>query len=211
MSDTSDLWNDFIDGDDGWRWDVDDPAAHLYRDKGKLRDFDRVLPNFYVGGDSYQIEAETLHNLIQAGVTHVLDCRTTQEIEGDKHYHTFTHPHRKLSITTNPTDDDGRAKPIGYFFPAVRWALDVLSQDPKAVLYVHCAMGINRGPSNALAVLQGVFGMSSVEAMTAIRTVRPRAGAIYWRDVNRDLRLLDTIRQAADIGALMNAFKKENK
>lgn len=211
MSDTSDLWNDFIDGDDDSSWDVDDPASHLYEDNAKLRDFDRVLPNFYVGNDSYQISAETLHNLVQAGVTHVLDCRTTQEIEGDKHYHTFTKPHRKLSITTNPTGDDGRSKPVGYFFPAVRWAVDVLTEDPKAVLYVHCAMGINRGPSNALAVLQGVFGMSDLEAMTALRIARPGAGAIYWRDVNRDLALLDAIRQAADLAAIVGAFKKGNK
>lgn len=209
---TDDLWSSFIAGESADDYEEDlfadsgpDPAELLYNPHARLNPFDVVLPNLIVGGDDYMVDAQILHRLLALGVTHSLDCRTEFEWRMDQETHTFTRPHRKLDLTTNRTDDDGRNKPLGYFFDAISWAARVLAETPDAVLYVHCAMGINRGPSNALAVMQGVMGMTDAEAMTALRIVRPRAGAIYWKDVNRDVAFVRAVQAAqavTDLGLI---------
>lgn len=203
---TAHLWAEFIGGSEDKHYEEDlfsdsepDLAELLFDPLANLRHFDVVLPNLIVGGDDYMVEAEKLDHLLALGVTHSLDCRTEYEWLMDKEYHAFTQPHRRLDLTTNRTDDDGRHKPLGYFFKAISWAARVLAETPDAVLYVHCAMGINRGPSNALAIMQGVMGMTDVEAMTALRIARPRAGAIYWKDVNRDVAFVQAVQAARDI------------
>ena len=49
---------------------------------------------------------------------------------------------------------------------------------------VHCHMGVNRGPSMALAMLLDE-GWDVVDALNAIRDARPIAGVIYAKDAVR--------------------------
>jgi len=51
---------------------------------------------------------------------------------------------------------------------------------------VHCHMGVNRGPSMALAFLLDQ-GWDVVAALDAIRAARPIAGVIYARDAVRSV------------------------
>lgn len=194
-----DLWEDFVNGpdkDEDLFGDVDDPAFMLFDYNAKLDKYNVVLPNLIVGGDDYMVDEDVIRCLLARGVTHALDCRTIFERQTDEQHHTFTRPGERLSLGQNHTDDDGRRKSLGYFYPAIEWADSALRENPDAVLYVHCAMGVNRGPSNALAIMRACMGLSMVDAMTALRMVRPAASAIYWKDVERDIDFLKAIQSA---------------
>ncbi|MGA1289416.1 MAG: hypothetical protein ACO3ZK_18115, partial [Rubrivivax sp.] len=78
------------------------------------------------------------------------------------------------------TADHGGAQGPEWFDAGVKLALESL-QDPAAHLVVHCHMGINRGPSMALALLLAQ-GRDVIEALDAIRAARPLAAVIYAPD-----------------------------
>lgn len=70
--------------------------------------------------------------------------------------------------------------PDAWFDRGVAFALDALAQPGTKVLS-HCHMGINRGPSLAYAILLAL-GTDPVEALDALRRVRPIANAWYAED-----------------------------
>lgn len=61
------------------------------------------------------------------------------------------------------------------------WILDALETDPAAVVFVHCHMGINRGPSLTFATMLEM-GYEPVAAIDRIRTTRPIAAVGYAED-----------------------------
>jgi hypothetical protein len=63
-------------------------------------------------------------------------------------------------------------------------ALHAAQTHENAVLMVHCHMGVNRGPSMALAMLLDQ-GWDVVDALNAIRQARPIAGIIYYESAIR--------------------------
>ena len=83
----------------------------------------------------------------------------------------------RLAVLPNGTDDDGEPKSPSWFGRIVRFALDAL-RDPDARVYLHCAAGINRGPSAAYVVLRAL-GHSPGEAFGLIKAARSQAGIIY--------------------------------
>lgn len=155
--------------------DLYDPKSEGFGIVSKVTDF------LYLGDDEYTHDAQLQKHMKSLGITHVLDCRTEGEI---------TRPWRRLvnrdanfSCFTNCTDDDFRPKSVDYFARAMRWAEEVVSQG--GVLYVHCAMGINRGPSNGYAILRALDpNLTTAGALTLIRKARPFAAVAYWRDAD---------------------------
>lgn len=75
------------------------------------------------------------------------------------------------------THDGGLTKPAGWFAFFVPWALAVLDE-PNQRLLVHCAMGSNRGPSGAFAILL-MLGWTPGRALQSIQAQRPYAQIRY--------------------------------
>jgi predicted protein tyrosine phosphatase len=82
-----------------------------------------------------------------------------------------------------PTNDSwGWRIPNEHFDRAVEAARPVLEGGGK--VFVHCHMGINRGPSTALALLLDQ-SMPATAAFDLIREKRPQAGILYATDALR--------------------------
>lgn len=161
-----------------------DPCASLFSEKVHLEHWNRITDRLFLGGDEYQYDRLMLRRMVKRGITHFLDCRTLGELQSSQGCADYTSPELVGEFATNHTDDDGRKKDDSYFYFTFRWAERVLKIE-GAKIYAHCAMGINRGPSNLYAILRGPMGMTTVDALTLIRTGRPGARVCYWRDVDR--------------------------
>lgn len=112
--------------------------------------------------------------LVDAGVTHVVDARA----EFDDAPLFAAHP--AISYLWNPAEDDGQTKPPEYFAKTLGFALPALAV-PHTKVYCHCAAGVNRGPSNAFAVLVAQ-GWTAGGAEALIRAARPQVGLAYKND-----------------------------
>jgi protein-tyrosine phosphatase len=108
--------------------------------------------------------ARNMEELVQAGVTHVLDM----QIEFDDT--ALAEPYG-IRVLWNPTDDDFLPKPPALLKRGVDFALDAL-RDPQARLYIHCAAGVHRAPMMTLAVLCAMEWEIEA-AMVLIETRRP--------------------------------------
>ena len=106
------------------------------------------------------------------GVTTIIDCRIEWSDEDFVRKH---QPH--IDYHHMPIDDRGQAVPKTWFDAVVKIAR---SAKPGRIM-VHCHMGINRGPSAALAILMDQ-GYPLTEALTVIRQVRPIAAMAYAND-----------------------------
>ena len=121
------------------------------------------------------------------GITHVLDCRTWEEVDHSKGWRhpsrRYVDPTERFIVAYNATGDDGRVKSTDYFLAAIQWADEVLRNGGK--IYAHCAMGINRGPSNLYAIMRATNPrLDTVTTLSMIRRARPFAGVMYWRDAD---------------------------
>lgn len=130
-----------------------------------------------VGGDlDYDDDvavAQTV-DLIEAGVTHVLDVRMEANDTG------WWAEIPMVEYLNAGIDDAGQRVPTWWFEEIVSWALSAL-EDPGSLVLTHCHMGINRGPSAGFAILLGL-GWDPVEAIDAIRKARPIANVWYAED-----------------------------
>lgn len=141
-----------------------------------------VTPRLLVGGDLDQLDdalaARQLAELVEAGVTHILDAR----IEADDTAWVARHA-PDVTYLWHGMDDAGQRVPGEWFDLGVDWVLEALA-DPDAVVLAHCHMGINRGPSLGYAVLLAL-GEDPVEAIAAVRAARPVAAVAYAEDALR--------------------------
>lgn len=149
---------------------------------------DRITDRIYCGGDDYLYDHREFDNLKAAGITHVIDCRAEwnryawfrdsvgrqQEAEQRRAY---------FKTLINGCQDDYKPKSVGYFKRTLDFAMKAL-RDPNAKIYIHCAAGINRGPSNAYAVLRAM-GLTAVEAEQVLRSNRPGVHIAYREDAER--------------------------
>jgi len=110
------------------------------------------------------------------GITHVIDCTSTPD---ERVYRGLGVQHFACK-----TQDDGEHKAAAWFHRGIAIARSALA-DPDARLLVHCAAGINRGPSMAYAILRAVVGLSRDDAYAAIKRVRPLAAMRYRDDAER--------------------------
>jgi 8-oxo-dGTP pyrophosphatase MutT (NUDIX family) len=111
-----------------------------------------------------------------AGISHVIDCRP----EGVPDQAYARDRASRIDYCLNGQDDDGRTMPDEWFDTGVDFALEAL-KDPDAMVLAHCHMGINRGPSMALAILLAT-GMDPDAALIAITDARPIAQIAYADD-----------------------------
>jgi ADP-ribose pyrophosphatase YjhB (NUDIX family) len=137
----------------------------------------RVTDRIWTGGDrtgqsmrAYLAQLESVH------VTHVIDCRP----EGTRDQRTTqTHaPH--IGYLLNGQPDNGQKMPDSWFDTGVDYALNALT-NPASQVLAHCHMGINRGPSMALAILLAQ-GMDADTALAAITDARPIDHVAYAKD-----------------------------
>ena len=96
-------------------------------------------------------------NLVAAGVTHIIDCREQDDSA-------LFGPYASTIIYLwNPTADDGAQKSDFWFARSLDFGLPVMLDDrtsPSYVIYSHCDMGINRGPSTAALLLMAAYKMA---------------------------------------------------
>ena len=126
-------------------------------------------------GDSLNEKANRLSQWVEAGVTHIVDCRVEDSDEAFVAEHA---PH--ITYIYAPTDDDGLEREPEWFDGALRDLGNALT-DPDSILLVHCAAGINRGPSMAFRLLLET-GWEPIPALNAIRDARPVTRVIYAPD-----------------------------
>ena len=138
---------------------------------------DRVTERLWTGGDrGSQTMYGYLAQLESVGITHVIDCRP--EGTRDQAYARTHVPGIDYLIAGQ--NDNGQKMPDSWFDTGVDYALNALA-DPDAQVLAHCHMGINRGPSMALAILLAQ-GMTPQDALTAITSARPIAQVTYAQD-----------------------------
>lgn len=112
--------------------------------------------------------------ILAAGLNVVVDARTEFD-DGPLFASTLG-----IHYLWNPTDDDGIFKPVEYWARTLSFVLPLLAL-PHNKAYLHCAAGVNRGPSNALCVLVAQ-GLSPVVARQMIVAARPQAQIRYEAD-----------------------------
>lgn len=137
-----------------------------------------VTDRLLVSGDLPTEPEQALSQLkewVDAGVTHVVDCR----LEWSDEEFVLAHA-PQIDYTWLGTDDDGEGQSYDWFDAGVECVTSALST-PNARVLVHCHMGINRGPSMAFAALLAT-GSEPVAALDAIRTARPIAALLYAQD-----------------------------
>lgn len=143
-----------------------------------MPNIDFVLSRLAAGGDLPVDEAAALADLaalVEAGVTHIIDCR--QEWSDER----FVAAHAPgVTYLHHGVDDAGQRMPDWWFDAGTAFALEALARPGTKVL-AHCHMGINRGPSMAYAILLRL-GWEPVAAMDAIRSARPIAYIAYAED-----------------------------
>ena len=104
--------------------------------------------------------------LIQAGITHIIDCCEPEDAGVSNH--------PDIHYLHNPTGDDGQHKNASWFEVSINFGLEALSH-PKNKVLAHCAAGVNRGPSTCYALLRSQ-GLAADEAERLIRSARPQVG-----------------------------------
>ena len=140
-----------------------------------------VTEQLLVGGDldtrDHQLAATQLRELLDAGLTHVVDARVEWS---DEEWVRQLAPH--VGYLHHGMDDAGQRVPGAWFDHGVTWALEAIAGG--GVVLAHCHMGINRGPSLGFAVLLAQ-GWDPVAALDRIRTVRPIAWVAYAEEALR--------------------------
>ena len=118
--------------------------------------------------------------LVAQGCTHVIDCREEFDDTALLSQH--------ASCLCIGVPDDGQPKPPEWFKKGIDFALTALSY-PNARVLVHCAGGINRGPSMAAAILMA-WGLTPALAEQVIRSARPQVGLRYLPDAIQAVKTL---------------------
>jgi protein tyrosine phosphatase (PTP) superfamily phosphohydrolase (DUF442 family) len=151
-------------------------------------DFSRITERVFVGA---QISGPAdVTDLKAAGVTHVIDANTDDE--------TGDFPATgSIFLLSNPTQDDGSHKPVEWFRVAVSFGIRALGL-PGSIVLAHCAAGVNRGPSLALAIMRAQ-GFGYGQAFALMKLARPQVIACYRDDAEAALVKLGWIKQAGAV------------
>ena len=139
-----------------------------------IADADWLTPDIAVGGDLSADPAEAAAQarwLQRQGITDIIDCRqeySDEDLVADVcpaiRYHHL------------PTDDHGGELDPDWWYRGI--AIAQLVAESGGSVFVHCHMGVNRGPSLALAILFD-RGIDPLAAFDLLRARRPQAFAIY--------------------------------
>lgn len=138
---------------------------------------DFVMVTHRVGVGAAITSVEDVQALLKAGINAVVDARQEFDDSG------LLSNHPEILYLWNPAADDGFSKPTEWFQKAIDFSMGILSK-PQGRLILHCAAGIQRGPSLGYAVLRAQ-GLDPNTAETLIRNARPQVGLAYKGDANR--------------------------
>jgi dual specificity phosphatase 3 len=146
-----------------------------------------ITDDLATGGDLHHNEvkaSQQIEQLVEDGVTHIIDMRMEWSDEEVVRRHA---PHIKyLHLRTN--DAHGYRMPHRVFDEGVEFARQAQAIGGKVL--AHCHMGINRGPSMAMAILLD-RGMDPIPAFELLREKRDIVGLAYAADA-LDAHLLRT-------------------
>jgi predicted protein tyrosine phosphatase len=130
----------------------------------------------YVGGDpEYSMDIRGDIALLNAQVDLIIDCRSIGEARMGGW---ADHRDLDVPILHIPMYDDLRNQNSPQDFLDALEAVDRDYPNAKS-FYIHCHMGVNRGPSMALFFMINRFGMTAKEAFLQLRQMRPGVGLAY--------------------------------
>jgi dual specificity phosphatase 3 len=135
-----------------------------------------VTPRIAVGGGVWS--SDHVDSLLSEGITHVIDCRS------DNQATLALYAGKPITCIHCPTDDNGKPKHWTWFAQGVFPAIAALLDNDTNKLLVHCAGGVNRGPSMAYAILRAL-GLTPRDSWQMITEVRPIAKICYAPDADR--------------------------
>lgn len=138
-----------------------------------MADFSVVPGTPFVVGGALGDHAGVMQ-LYAAGVRSVIDCQR----EFDDGALIIQRP--GLSYVWLPVDDDGQPKPVSWFAAG----LEAARSHPLGLLYVHCAAGVNRGPSMCYFLMRALLHEDAATAEARIRAARPQVGLRYKADAD---------------------------
>lgn len=153
-------------------------------DKPFEPDMDWLTDDLAVGGEvdpGYAVHVA--QEIVVSGIGCVIDCRI------EEHAFELWAQFPEVVYQWLPIDDDGRAIPSSHFDAAVEAARFADGLGLKTL--VHCAAGMNRGPSTALAILLD-RGWQPGAAYDLIVERRPFAHVAYAIDAYRAHLLRET-------------------
>lgn len=128
--------------------------------------------------------ADVIAELRSQGVTHVLDARSEWQ---DRDLWVANGLERG-NYCHAPIIDSHRHSPDESWYEQIEAFVDRFWAESEhgESIYVHCHMGVNRGPSAAMLALLSVDPlMSPLAAFLTIREARPMAGLVYAEAVGR--------------------------
>jgi dual specificity phosphatase 3 len=140
--------------------------------------YSKITDRLYTGG-LIADEEEVKYLVEHEGITHVIDAMS------EYNDYAMLRLHPKISYIWNGEADDGQPKPPQWFNKAIVFALEAY-QTPGAIVYCHCAAGVNRGPSLAYAILRAL-GFTRSEAFDRVKAKRPQSMIAYKADADRAL------------------------
>jgi len=127
-------------------------------------------------------DAETIAHLRERGVTHVLDARsewTDADLWIAAGLSSANYAHLPIIDSYNHIPDEAWFQGVEDFV-----ADFLVTRSEGDRIYVHCHMGVNRGPSAAmLALLVADDDLTPWDAFLAIREARSIAGLVYAQSV----------------------------
>lgn len=143
-----------------------------------------VTDQIATGGDFALVDEvmqAQLSDLLDQGIALVIDCRLEDEGDDTELWQVVRDIDDSAPAYVHlPTDDAvGHHIEPGHFYAARDAALPVLNDGGR--VFVHCHMGVNRGPSTAMFLLL-TQGMSPEDAFDVIRERRPQAAVYYAED-----------------------------
>lgn len=163
-----------------------------------------LTPDLATGADLGLGDDEMFANaqaLVEMGVTHVCDLRS--EDEDSELWEAFGV--RYLNLGT--IDDEGHHIPAELFDKVVEFADECQSEQGR--LLVHCHMGVNRGPSAAVAVMMD-RGWNPLAAFYLIRDKRPQSAVYYFMDAyDAHIQRRELTRGPYERRRIMKAWEKE--
>jgi len=112
-------------------------------------------------------------------ITHIINCVPSDEEPTIQNL--FAPDGRILKLGLEDDGDDQFMREmllkVEAFVRAAR------QQDPDSLMYVHCMSGVNRAPSVAAAILIAEESCTALEALSAIRDIRPAIRPKYVKEV----------------------------
>lgn len=118
--------------------------------------------------------AGTVGAIVDAGVTHVVNCRATPQTVFSRDLSVERQLFGEENVAHAPMWDHGSRQPPELWAPAARFAADALDADPAARVLIHCQKGRRRSVLVAYAVLR-LRGLSGEDAARTILESRREA------------------------------------